>query len=133
MADVGDAEPLLDHANPAPAPHVTEADKNVGLTTEQAIKGQKALNEHGVFSEYKPVKLRVKGAKDHPTPLVEPTAMAAVDPVDPTYSPKLPKDRMAAGFPSLAQLEQIVGAMPNCEYREYLANEVVAEAKRLLK
>ena len=35
------------------------------------------------------------------------------------------------GFVSLAQLEQIVGAMPNCEYREYLAKEVVAEAKRL--
>ena len=38
-----------------------------------------------------------------------------------------------SGLASLAQLEQIVGAMPNCEYREYLANEVVAEAKRLLK
>jgi glucose-1-phosphate thymidylyltransferase len=36
-------------------------------------------------------------------------------------------------FVSLAQLEKIVGAMPNCEYREYLANDVVAEAKRLQK
>jgi glucose-1-phosphate thymidylyltransferase len=35
------------------------------------------------------------------------------------------------GFVSLAQLEKIVGAMPNCEYRAYLENEVVAEAKRL--
>jgi glucose-1-phosphate thymidylyltransferase len=35
------------------------------------------------------------------------------------------------GFVSLAQLEAIVGVMPNCEYREYLVNEVVAEAKRL--
>ncbi len=35
-------------------------------------------------------------------------------------------------FLSLAQLEeQIVGEMPNCEYRDYLQNEVVAEAKRL--
>ena len=34
------------------------------------------------------------------------------------------------GFVSLAQLEKIVGAMPNCEYRAYLENEVVAEAKR---
>ena len=38
-----------------------------------------------------------------------------------------------SGIVSLAQLEAIVGAMPNCEYREYLATEVVAEAKRLLK
>ena len=36
-------------------------------------------------------------------------------------------------FVSLAELETIVGSMPNCEYRAYLAGEVVAEAKRLLK
>ena len=33
-------------------------------------------------------------------------------------------------FVSLAQLDQLVGKIPNCEYRDYLA-EVVAEAKRL--
>jgi glucose-1-phosphate thymidylyltransferase len=38
-----------------------------------------------------------------------------------------------SGIVSLAQLEAIVGQMPNCEYREYLAKEVVAEAKRLKK
>ena len=37
------------------------------------------------------------------------------------------------GFVSLAQLEKIVAAMPNCEYRAYLENEVVVEAKRLHK
>jgi glucose-1-phosphate thymidylyltransferase len=37
-----------------------------------------------------------------------------------------------AGFLQLAQLEELTGRMPNCEYRAYL-NEVVAEAKRLLK
>ena len=34
------------------------------------------------------------------------------------------------GFLSLAQLEGLVGNMPNCEYRDYLLNAVVAEAKR---
>ncbi|HEY5233796.1 MAG TPA: glucose-1-phosphate thymidylyltransferase RfbA [Verrucomicrobiae bacterium] len=34
------------------------------------------------------------------------------------------------GFVSLAQLGELVGKIPNCEYRDYLA-EVVAEAKRL--
>jgi glucose-1-phosphate thymidylyltransferase len=34
------------------------------------------------------------------------------------------------GFISLAQLDALVGKIPNCEYRDYLA-EVVAEAKRL--
>ena len=38
-----------------------------------------------------------------------------------------------SGLVSLAQLETIVGAMPNCEYRAYLDTEVVAEAKRLQK
>ena len=38
-----------------------------------------------------------------------------------------------SGLVSLAQLEIIVGAMPNCEYRAYLESEVVAEAKRLQK
>ncbi len=37
------------------------------------------------------------------------------------------------GLASLAQLERIVNAMPNCEYRAYLETEVVAEAKRLKK
>ena len=34
------------------------------------------------------------------------------------------------GFVSLAKLDELVGKIPNCEYRDYLA-EVVAEAKRL--
>lgn len=37
-----------------------------------------------------------------------------------------------AGFLQLAQLEELTGRMPNCEYRAYL-NGVVAEAKRLEK
>jgi glucose-1-phosphate thymidylyltransferase len=36
------------------------------------------------------------------------------------------------GFVSLAQLDELVGKIPNCEYRDYLA-AVVAEAKRLQK
>jgi glucose-1-phosphate thymidylyltransferase len=34
------------------------------------------------------------------------------------------------GFVTLARLDELVGKIPNCEYRDYLA-EVVAEAKRL--
>jgi glucose-1-phosphate thymidylyltransferase len=34
-------------------------------------------------------------------------------------------------FLSLPQLEALTQRMPNCEYREYLVNEVIAEAKRL--
>lgn len=37
------------------------------------------------------------------------------------------------GFLSLAQLEEQIFKMPDCEYRNYLQEEVVAEAKRLQK
>ena len=36
-------------------------------------------------------------------------------------------------FLSLAQLEALAQKMPRCEYREYLVEEVIAEAKRLAK
>ena len=36
-------------------------------------------------------------------------------------------------FITLAQLEDIAAKMPNCDYRNYLTHEVVAEAKRLNK
>jgi glucose-1-phosphate thymidylyltransferase len=35
------------------------------------------------------------------------------------------------GFLSLQKLEALTERMPRCEYRDYLANEVIAEAKRL--
>lgn len=35
------------------------------------------------------------------------------------------------GFLSLAELEALTSRMPKCEYRDYLVNEVIAEAKRL--
>ncbi len=37
------------------------------------------------------------------------------------------------GFLSLEQLETLTQRMPRCEYREYLLNEVIAEAKRLMR
>ena len=37
------------------------------------------------------------------------------------------------GFLTLGQLEIIANKMPKCEYRDYLANEVIAEAKRLAR
>jgi glucose-1-phosphate thymidylyltransferase len=37
------------------------------------------------------------------------------------------------GFLSLAQLETLTQRMPRCEYRDYLVNEVIGEARRLGK
>jgi glucose-1-phosphate thymidylyltransferase len=37
------------------------------------------------------------------------------------------------GFLALGQLEALTQKMPRCEYRDYLVNEVIAEARRLMK
>ena len=86
-----------------------------GLTevrTAQGDSGEVSPRElgDGTFSAYRPAKVRIEGAKPHPTALVESTAMASVLPPDPTYSPILPKKAIESGMPSDAQLEQIVYA-----------------------
>ena len=82
-----------------------------GLSVEKLkAKGEQELKEHGVFSEYKPRKISVPGAPPPPSPLVESTAMAAVEPVDPTYTPNLPKDIVTSGKLSEPQLENIIYA-----------------------
>lgn len=91
-------------------PEFTAADKNVGLDVEQAKAGQRQLSDAGVYSEYGPQKVVVAGSKPHPTPLVEPTAMAAVQPVDPKYKPHLPPKLITSGALSDAQLENVVYA-----------------------
>ena len=85
---------------------------------------------NGTFSEYLPSKVRVPGAKPHPTALVESTAMASVLPPDPTYSPILPKSAVENGQPSEAQIEQIVYAgqahsqlLPNGDRRGYFMGD----------
>lgn len=80
------------------------------VTVEKREAGERKLNDLGVFSEYTPQKVKVAGAKPHPTPLVESTAMASVPPVDPKYTPSLPKALIEAGGLSDAQLENVVYA-----------------------
>ena len=36
----------------------------------------------------------------------------------------------AAGFLTLNELEALVQELPRCEYRDYLVNRVIAEARR---
>ncbi len=85
---------------------------------------------NGTFSEYKPTWVSVPGAKPHPTPLVESTAMASVLPPKPTYKPILPESAIKKGQPSDAQIEQIVYAgqahekfLPNGERKGYFIGD----------
>jgi strawberry notch-like protein/NTP hydrolase family protein/inorganic pyrophosphatase-like protein/ADP-ribosyltransferase-like protein len=63
-----------------------------------------------LYETYEPRKVRIKGAKKHPGPLVESAAMASVDAPDPTYRPALSKDIIDKGMLSLPQLEAVVYA-----------------------
>lgn len=63
-----------------------------------------------IYEQYRPSRLRIPGAKDHPGKLVESAALASVLPPEPTYRPNLPKELIERGALSLAQLEAVVYA-----------------------
>ena len=52
--------------------------------------------------------MRIEGAKEHPTPLVQSAAMAAVSHPAPDYRPMLPERIAADGLLSDAQLESVI-------------------------
>ena len=63
-----------------------------------------------VFTAYRPQRLTIPGAHEHPGRLVQSAAMGAVEPPAPTYSPRLPGRVIDEGLLSLAQLEAVVYA-----------------------
>ncbi len=93
-------------------PDVAIDGEDVGVSTPVAATDRpESTFSDSIFEEgYTPKKVSVKGAKPHPSPLVESAAMAAIDPPDVTYSPKLPKGAVEGGAPSLAQIESVVYA-----------------------
>ena len=77
--------------------------------TEQTGDPEAGLSD-SIFESYQPQRLQVPGAKPHPGPLVQSSAMAAVLPPVPTYTPNLPKETIEKGLLSIAQIEAVVYA-----------------------
>ena len=88
---------------------VTEGNSATNVAVE-ATSGTVTEFTDSVFSNYTPQRLSIPGAKPHPGKLVQSSAMAAVEPPVPTYSPLLNNNLINNGLLSIAQLESIVYA-----------------------
>jgi phospholipid N-methyltransferase len=70
-----------------------------------------------LYETYRPQRIRIKDALPHPSLLCESAALALVSPPAPTYKPHLPRNIIAQGLLSEAQLESVIYAgQAHCEF-----------------
>ena len=100
---------------PAPrqaAPARSSAPAPIPFAVHATPRANEAISE--VYARYAPQRIEVEGAVEHPSPLVESVAMAAVSPPVPSFTegggPALPPAVVTDGRLSAAQLETIVMA-----------------------
>jgi hypothetical protein len=88
--------------------------RSTGTTPEplryKALKTKPAALNPGLFEPYRIGRIDIKGARVHPTALVEPTALASVKAPMPKYAPVLEPVLVANGTLSDVQLESVIYA-----------------------
>lgn len=97
----------------------------ISVSEKEREKIIKDVADDVVFESYEPARLKIKGAKPHPSSLVESSAMASVLPPAPTYTPNLPNSVVENGVLSIVQLEAVVYA--GMAHQKFLPKAVDAE------
>lgn len=96
---------------PAPARITPAASMTIGALTYEALETPAPLGTQvGHYLPYRPSRIVIDGAAEHPTALVESVAMGSISAPKPDAVPQLPDGLVAKGVLSAAQAETLIYA-----------------------
>ena len=96
---------------PTPPARITSAAASIGSLTYQSLETPAPLAPQvGHYLPYRPSRIVIDGAAEHPTPLVESVAMGSIAAPMPEAVPQLPDGLVAKGLLSTAQAETLIYA-----------------------
>lgn len=94
---------------PAPARITPAASMTIGALTYEALETPAPLGSQvGHYLPYRPSRIVIHGAAEHPTALVESVAMGSISAPKPEAIPQLPDGLVAKGVLSAAQAETLI-------------------------